>query len=459
MTGIRERLDNITNLLLERQRNTFDQPDAGPRQFAATSSRPSPHSEISLATRNTRLSVEVDNSDFPVMVIQRQSMMNVLNLNPYTGSWLCDLERDSANTEGSPRSTSRMFILQPERMTQALTSFSERVHCWFPILSNDFSETLAASLSGRDRNQSETCLIMTVLAIGSLTQGDSLTASLRLRPDELYYEEARAVLPDVISEHTLEALQSLVLQSVYFLCRLKPCHAHDYCIMASSKVQNMLKSSACMNEPNQAEAIRRAYWVILLIESELSTQLDLPSSGIWRYDEGTLLPGGSQLWQHPDSRLSAGSCRQSSPSHTAGPTQSYFLAEIAMRRMLQRCTTSVSQCAGGRLQYAPVIAAELELQLNEWYGFLPELLQFHGTSDETNSTGSSPESTFLQTQYFACKASIYWPAVYQATSEDSLHPQLLDYCDRFFSSYKSFILSAIESLQCCWPNTWTLYAR
>jgi hypothetical protein len=39
----------------------------------------------------------------------------------------------------------------------------------------------------------------------------------------------------------------------------------------------------------------------------------------------------------------------------------YFLAAIAMRRMLRRCITSVSKSAEGGLRYASVVVKELEL--------------------------------------------------------------------------------------------------
>jgi hypothetical protein len=96
--------------------------------------------------------------------------------------------------------------------------------------------------------------------------------------------------------------------------------------------------------------------------------------------------------------------------------QSYFLAEIAMRRMLRRCTTSIKFSAYGRLVYVLAIAADLEFQLDEWYSYLPRLVYFE--RDEVmrlaHKSTDGALGGFLQTQYYSCKTSIYWPAVYQA---------------------------------------------
>src|SRR5690606_35833681 len=129
----------------------------------------------------------------------------------------------------------------------------------------------------------------------------------------------------------------------------------------------------------------RACWAILLIESELGVQLNFADSGIWRYDEHLQLPTADETWHFgsPAAPATSPDAATTSPqSHVTDKSDSaevltYFMAEIAMRRMLRRCTTSVSNWAGGRLQYAPIIADELERQLDQWYHYLPPSLRFH----------------------------------------------------------------------------------
>lgn len=154
----------------------------------------------------------------------------------------------------------------------------------------------------------------------------------------------------------------------------------------------------------------------------------------------------------------------SSPSTQASEpgtdvTPAYFLAEIAMRRMLRRCTTSVSKSAEGELRYAPVIARELELQLDRWYEYLRPSLIFHKQPTAMYEIADVPRVQFLQAQFFACKASINWPAVYQTIKLGFVDEDLLPYCAKFFDDYVSFVLAAIRSMQTCIMNSWTLATR
>jgi hypothetical protein len=66
---------------------------------------------------------------------------------------------------------------------------------------------------------------------------------------------------------------------------------------------------------------------------------------------------------------------------------SYFVAEIAMRKMLQRCTWSIRLESHGFHTYAPIVAAELERQLDEWHQLLPERLFFQTTEDWNGTNG------------------------------------------------------------------------
>jgi hypothetical protein len=115
-----------------------------------------------------------------------------------------------------------------------------------------------------------------------------------------------------------------------------------------------------------------------------------------------------------------------------------------MRRMLHCCTSSVRLSADGKLVYAPVIAPELEFQLDEWYSYLPRLVYFE--RDEVTrlahkSTDGALEG-FLQTQYYVCKTSIYWPAVYQAiefgeADEDFFWPTIRSSFIHTFNSWRA----------------------
>lgn len=138
---------------------------------------------------------------------------------------------------------------------------------------------------------------------------------------------------------------------------------------------------------------------------------------------------------------------------------SYFVAEIAMRKMLRRCTSSVQKLSQVKFSYAPVIAAELERQLQEWYDLLPDQLSFRSENGDHVPLRGLAQAEFLHTQFYAFRSSIYWPAVYQAMVTGEASDDLLLHCRAFFDSYTEFIASAANSVSFCKPNVWTLYAR
>ncbi|GAM41978.1 hypothetical protein TCE0_043f15543 [Talaromyces pinophilus] len=117
---------------------------------------------------------------------------------------------------------------------------------------------------------------------------------------------------------------------------------------------------------------------------------------------------------------------------------SYFVAEIAMRKLLQRCTMSVQRLSQAKFSYAPVIAAELERQLQEWYDLLPDELSLRRDNGDTVPFRGPAQAEFLHTQCYAFKASIYWPAVYQAMITGEAADDLLPHSTDLASKCKSF---------------------
>lgn len=173
------------------------------------------------------------------------------------------------------------------------------------------------------------------------------------------------------------------------------------------------------------------------------------SSGYWTWD----------LWQFSPSSTPRD---KDSEFYPESSELSYFVAEMAMRKMLQRCTWSTSTLPQGSHVYAPIVAAELERQLVEWLRLLPLQLSFGSSPAIRSRPGQHPNSAhveFLRTQYYAFKASIYWPAVYEALTAGEANKDLLRQCTKFFTSFAEFVPSAVAAIAVCKPNLWTLCTR
>lgn len=212
----------------------------------------------------------------------------------------------------------------------------------------------------------------------------------------------------------------------------------------------------------------------------------MAESNIWKFDDRILLPDVHHPWLPitASQRLSLNIAHSPlGPNFEAVPhdvTKAYFLAEIAMCRMLRRCTTSVTQTRNQEV-YAPIIAAELANQLERWYEHLPSSIRFqrqtHADFDSSLTfsaedmhdvrTDDLPQplyaavTLYLQTQFYACRTSIYWPAVFGAIhTEASISATLLlTECTKFYDAYTSFVQSAAAAIPCCPLNAWYMYAR
>jgi hypothetical protein len=152
-------------------------------------------------------------------------------------------------------------------------------------------------------------------------------------------------------------------------------------------------------------------------------------------------------------------------------TKAYFLAEIAMCRMIRRCTTAIT-VSHDKEVYASVIAHELARQLDTWYDRLPEFLRFdrrfHAREqfDAVVVPNSGLELSSLTTvtkclkmQYYLCLTGIFWPAVYSTVYVDSVGSETLGDCSRYFDAYAGFVVSAAETICCFPPSPWSIYAR
>ncbi|KAH6698102.1 hypothetical protein BKA61DRAFT_246180 [Leptodontidium sp. MPI-SDFR-AT-0119] len=327
---------------------------------------------------------------------------------------------------------------------------------------------------GSDRSTStDHCLVLIVAAIGSVCRCSSLATAYSKRPDARYIGKALAMLHNVHLEFSLRSAQCLLLLAVYYNCIGKPCQAHDFVLMASCKTQALFKCHLYDDDSRSMELLRRIFWSILLIETELGYHMDMPESNIWKFDDRILLPGIHDSWEpfHENQRYMF---EQSEPmglsALTSNDTKAYFLAAISMCRMMRRCFDSVV-LFNNKEVYAPIIANELGNQLENWHEHLPSSLKFdrqRGFSVPTDATapGSTASDSssqaaaarFLEMQFYQCLISTYWPAVYSILYLDAAPETSLADCSRFFDAYVGLVSSISTTIESCPHTPWNFYA-
>ncbi|KAK5225497.1 hypothetical protein LTR47_009344 [Exophiala xenobiotica] len=398
---------------------------------------------------------------FPNMIIRNKAFTRFVGLDDDLATDLLNLERSACRASQQPV-TRRHLFLQRQKTVEALTKFYEEIYSWFPILNVAYQNVFLTIIDGSLPPSPETCLALIITALGSLVDPHEDDAG-----HFTYSELAFGMLSTVLVEYSVVAAQCLFFIAVYYSCLCKPLQAYEYVSIASLKIQTLV--SLHQNDPAEAEALRRTYWAVLLLESELCIQFLLPGTGIWNFDETTPLPSNHETWaSSPDS-----TSHVSDVSGVAGTVpltpvyrdeelfknaDAYFLAEIAMRRMLHRCTTAIRETKTGELVYAPVIATELGYQLEQWHDHLPASLKFD-TLHDAEQTNTRSSVLFLRTQYYSCLLSIHWPGVYKVIQSSAWEYELHTACEKFCDAYIKYLMSCIPCVDRCPVNSWPLYAR
>ncbi|KAJ5571790.1 hypothetical protein N7535_005450 [Penicillium sp. DV-2018c] len=292
------------------------------------------------------------------------------------------------------------------------------------------------------------CLVLLVLALGSASHSGSISyvAPDREPPGLPYFAAAWSFLPSIMMRNTVIATQCMVMASAYLFYLVRPLEAWTLLSNVSMKLQLLFGSPNRI--PTQWRKLSvRVYWNALLFESDLLAELDLPHSGIVNFEELVELPGGFEEQDEDDGEQedmdhhNPGEESQKTGKYPGSlrPMDShlgirrdelwYFLAEIALRRLLNRVSHIIYQKDSTHtLASLGPIVSELEFQLSQWYDSLPEPVQF----PLTQAPLSNPAQTVLRLRYNACRTIIYRPyilAVFE-NEEAGLDPGVIECCRR-----------------------------
>jgi len=302
--------------------------------------------------------------------------------------------------------------------TQAyIEAYFERVNVWYACV-NPFTwrSHYRTALSNGFREGPESCIVLLVLALGQASLRGSIS---RIVPQEdppglQYFTAAWALLPGMMTSNSVLAAQCHLLAAAYLFYLVRPLEAWNLLCTTSTKLQLLLMSPNRV-PPQQRELTERIYWNALLFESDLLAELDLPHSGVVAFEENVGLPGG---FEGEDSQEAVGR-----------DELWYFLAEIALRRLLNRVSQLIysKDSMASTTSLEPVVA-ELDYQLTQWYDSLPIPLQFPFTRNML----VDPVQTVLRMRFFACRTIIYRPYILAVLDNENavLDPAVRDSCHK-----------------------------
>ncbi|AEO55230.1 hypothetical protein MYCTH_2298863 [Thermothelomyces thermophilus ATCC 42464] len=297
-----------------------------------------------------------------------------------------------------------------------IEAYFDRVNVWYACVNPyTWRSHYRIALSNGFREGPESCIVLLVLALGQASLRGSIS---RIVPHEdppglQYFTAAWSLLPGMMTSNSVLAAQCHLLAAAYLFYLVRPLEAWNLLCTTSTKLQLLLMTPNRV-PPDQRELIERIYWNALLFESDLLAELDLPHSGVVAFEENVGLPcgfegdeqeavGRDELW--------------------------YFLAEIALRRLLNRVSQLIysKDSMASTTSLEPVVA-ELDFQLTQWYESLPVPLQF----PFTRTMLPDPVQTVLRLRFFACRTIIYRPYILAVLDNEQaiLDPAVREACTK-----------------------------
>jgi hypothetical protein len=313
-----------------------------------------------------------------------------------------------------PLPLSKAPCLDLSNTSAYIEAFFAKVNVWYACV-NPFNwrNHYRIALSNGFREGPESCIVLLVLALGQASCSGSISRiPLGEDPPGLpYFAAAWALLPGLMTRNSVLSAQCTVLASAYLFYLVRPLEAWTLLSSTSTKLQLLLSAPGRVPAA-QRELSERVYWNALLFESDLLAEMDLPHSGIVQFEESVGLPGGFE----PEDEESVGR-----------DDLWYFLAEIALRRLLNRVSQLIySKDSMASTQSLEPVVAELDYQLTQWYDSLPLPLQFPYSRSMLND----PVQTVLRLRYFACKTIIYRPYILAVLDNEqaAMDPSVRENC-------------------------------
>ncbi|CCC06818.1 hypothetical protein SMACR_00847 [Sordaria macrospora] len=300
--------------------------------------------------------------------------------------------------------------------TAYIEAYFDRVNVWYACVNPyTWRSHYRIALSNGFREGPESCIVLLVLALGQASLRGSIS---RIVPHEdppglQYFTAAWALLPGMMTSNSVLAAQCHLLAAAYLFYLVRPLEAWNLLCTTSTKLQLLLMTPNRV-PVDQRELSERIYWNALLFESDLLAELDLPHSGVVAFEENVGLPCGFE----GDEQEAVGR-----------DDLWYFLAEIALRRLLNRVSQLIysKDSLASTTSLEPIVT-ELDFQLTQWYESLPLPLQF----PFTRAMLPDPVQTVLRLRFFACRTIIYRPYILAVLDNEQaiLDPSVREACTK-----------------------------
>ncbi|KAJ9645984.1 hypothetical protein H2199_003027 [Coniosporium tulheliwenetii] len=288
------------------------------------------------------------------------------------------------------------------------TAFFSTFNRLMPALNrSSFTKSiLGAALANDFGHQIETCLALVVMALGCLAvrgyeEGDyplPVTPAPDFRPaaNKLgseghfkaptwyaitqedppglrFFNEARRRFGFLMCANNLESCQYYLLSALYHAQIIRPLDSWALINRAAVIILVILKSADSIDyDSEEGDMISRVYWNVLMYESILVQEMNLPSSDLLRYEDTVPLPKFTTSQRQPHAALSS--------DEDDSYFYYHFLAQATHRKLLTRIRNSLFFDSEERNRAVYRVVKELHHQLDQWRASLPDALQFNDST-------------------------------------------------------------------------------
>lgn len=353
-----------------------------------------------------------------------------------------------------------IFRHSPHELAQL---FFRHSYNWYPILKKrEIFEKLPLIQNTVCTESPDLFLLLMVLAIGGLNANDSIGI---FQAQELH-TQALSMLGCVLEEVSLRSIQCVILLTIFYGLKIMPMKAQEYLSIGSIKMQNLMEIRPVNKSVDESGGLiydleeyeTRAFWALFILESEYAGVLHFANTGLFSYASNMKFPSLREEPYHwPGS--------PESDSSGIDEPDPHFLAEIGVRKIIDRtCYTfnNSESSTTNRTPFAPIVAKELQSQLDEWYLCLPDSINFDKSNWPVTNTKHSTRA-LIRAQYFATVILMYWPCMMEIIMTGECQTQ--EHRDAFKTAIDSYIQLVLcgtsvrlSELPTTWPHAVSIFA-
>ncbi|KAF2812313.1 uncharacterized protein BDZ99DRAFT_558199 [Mytilinidion resinicola] len=303
-----------------------------------------------------------------------------------------------------------------------------------------FTSTLGIAMENDFGYDIETCLVLNVLTLGCLAvkayqegdyslpgQGSTDTTYqcpewhevfAEDPPGLRFFNEARKRTGFLLCDNDLQNAQFYVLSGVYYTQIVRPIDSWTMFNRAALCCLTLLKRNQFGDYDSwEGDMKSRVFWNILMYETILIQELNLPLSGLAHYEADVPIP---KFTPFPRPRMESGRLASLEDDSFFN---FHFLAQVAHRIILTRIRHSLYFYSEKGDFPPPAITSELQHQLDQWRTNLPPALQFALDDDDAERPPSPAHvvaKAMLKGRYLVAKFHASRPFLYKALHSPNL---------------------------------------